>query len=476
MQSPRLNLSLLRLLLLIAAVGLSAKSYQELLKISDRIENESRGNLPLPPSFKEIESKIPQKHVDVSEHNPVENLSKSPKMEKLKRISLAATNVSFNMTDRNQTVAINDSPPAPTELTAKRIETRSTSSAFSFTLNNRNRTVVTIHSPPASTEVYCSVRSDRAGAALWDYFHAHAFAFRHGLVFGGACGMATHEPFASRQLGHRQLVEDLGLKAEIPVLKDCPPSSETLQLSLPGTTEYETNNATNSTTKFLLPPSAYLEWDGLRSGSDALTPLWVKSIRNSLHQKFLARPSSTESSNKTTTIVVHIRRGDVHPCDLYTRERYMTNQYYMDWIKAYITSKHEHYHVIIHSQKLSFEPWSEFETMVASLKSLGFNLTYEMKLDVPIDDVWLDVVSSANVFVMSKSSFSQTAAILMGADENRTVVCMPFPGCNSLWHRVNHTVIRTEKLRMESIVESQCQNITYDSRKMSWDEKKVLFG
>lgn len=49
--------------------------------------------------------------------------------------------------------------------------------------------------------------------------------------------------------------------------------------------------------------------------------------------------------------------------------------------------------------------------MASSLVEQGFNLTFELKLDVPVEQVWVDVVAKADVFVMSKSAFSQAADI-----------------------------------------------------------------
>jgi hypothetical protein len=69
--------------------------------------------------------------------------------------------------------------------------------------------------------------------------------------------------------------------------------------------------------------------------------------------------------------------------------------------------------VVIYSQKMSAESFDEF-------REKG----YELHLDEPLDDVWTAVMT-ADVFIMSRSSFSYTPAVVTKA----TVVYTPF------WHK-----------------------------------------
>ena len=150
-------------------------------------------------------------------------------------------------------------------------------------------------------------------------------------------------------------------------------------------------------------------------------------------------------------MVVHIRRGDVHVCDNYTQDRYLPNSYYRALIHQYRTT--DHHRVIVHSERQSrVEDWSEFEHIEG----------LELKLEAPPAEAWRDILR-ANVFIMSRSSFSLVPALFLG---NQTkVVYTPF------WHDPrphweivdNQTLLRETTEEVARLRATQCGAI-FDSR------------
>jgi hypothetical protein len=95
-------------------------------------------------------------------------------------------------------------------------------------------------------------------------------------------------------------------------------------------------------------------------------------------------------------VVVHIRRGDVTPCDPL---RYLPNSYYLELIRRYAP---RHAELTIYSQRDSVEPWDDFA-------NYSLNLA-----DDEGDDViaaW-EAMMNADVLILSKSSFSIVPALL----------------------------------------------------------------
>jgi hypothetical protein len=98
------------------------------------------------------------------------------------------------------------------------------------------------------------------------------------------------------------------------------------------------------------------------------------------------------SSAGSTRVVVHIRRGDISPCN----QRYLPNSLYLRLIEQYAPKDA---HVTIHSEVESHENWTE-----------AFS-NYTLVLDGNITDVWQDMLDS-DILILSRSAFSIVPAIV----------------------------------------------------------------
>lgn len=364
---------------------------------------------------------------------------------------------------------------------------KSPPSSFSLTLKDDPRTVIHVSNNQSQIQVYTRIRSDRTGAALWDYFNAHAFGFRHfqqNVVWMGACGMARQEeePYQTFQREHRQALQTLGLDHEIPLLPECPSRRSTSEAEWTVvrqdgkvvrrgggalTANRHSSPPPTPPQLFLFAPTrTYLEWNGTHTGYDAVfTPSWITYMRAKLAPDYQQRGLYGMQPSSTTTIVVHIRRGDVHPCNAQTRGRYLTNQYYVDAIQSSIMKhraaagrahNNDEYTIILHSESQSFETWHDLDQMADEFRNKNrWNVTLKYKLDAGLKVFWGDVLQRADIFVMSKSALSQVAAILMDPTNTR-VLCTPFVDCHSNWDRVSHQTLRHEEDRLHSLARSRC--------------------
>jgi hypothetical protein len=125
---------------------------------------------------------------------------------------------------------------------------------------------------------YSQARTDRSGAAIQDMLMAHAYAFSRNLTYGGACSLERlqHKP------AHDKLIQALGLQEIIPFA--CPNPNDTAKPVFLERKHYKNESA-----------------------SSVITPEWIQHI-----QQQVLYPASDATSR--TSVVVHIRRGDVDPC------------------------------------------------------------------------------------------------------------------------------------------------------------------
>ena len=149
------------------------------------------------------------------------------------------------------------------------------------------------------------------------------------------------------------------------------------------------------------------------------------------------------NKDRVYTIAVHIRRGDVDPCTYLNR--YMSNDYYLKLIKQYyklVPVQYEKIVVDIYSQSESYESFDIFD------KVYGYNL----HLDDSLYNVW-HALSTANVAILSKSSFSYVPAVI---NPNTVVYTtyrhLPLPS----WHIVNRTLSDPEKRAVKLIHDTEC--------------------
>ena len=259
------------------------------------------------------------------------------------------------------------------------------------------------------THFYCKRRYDRSGAAIQDYLMAHAFAFHFGRQFAGACGSNSYPHNHQAQMN---IIELLGLEKELLILDECPTA--------------------NDTSALVLDRYIYYMW----KDTDIWTPEWIEYIqqRGRLdRQQELREP----------TVVVHMRRGDVQPCDNYTYNRYLPNSHYIALIHQYRTSNHSK--VIVHSESQSqVEPWMDFD----DIDGIAF------KMDTDPIETWRDIFD-ADVFIMSLSSFSLVAALFSKASR---VIYSPF------WHRPQPQWVRVSDMLM---MQSESQKALLREKKCS---------
>jgi hypothetical protein len=230
--------------------------------------------------------------------------------------------------------------------------------------------------PAEVSHFYTTRRIDRMGSALMAALLAHAFSFYFHRTFGGLCGPdPIGEPFLSRTKKQATMLKWLGLQNEISISGKCPSKTNTSAIVLSEAQFYSTGG-----------------------GAKLWTPDWINYIK----QRMLSKPRTKSSDNGTSpTLVVHIRRGDVVPCNNYTKDRYLPNSHYVALIKKYQTKKHR---VIVHSERESYENWTDFE---------GFD-RLQLKLNSTLEEAWQDMLE-ADIFIMSISSFSIIPAVLTSA-------------------------------------------------------------
>ena len=255
------------------------------------------------------------------------------------------------------------------------------------------------HTPPTShlgkrNVIWSQARRDRSGAFIQDMLMCHAYAYQNNYVYGGACWRDTRLRHKS---ANKKLINDMGLSN---VLKfRCPDANVTL-----------------------LNSSVY------RNGDTAIfTEAYVEFIRS-----LIKYPSRKPQRRR---ISVHIRRGDVTPCNSIVEKRYLPNQHFLRLINRYNPQNDSD--VVVYSQSKSFETFDEFH-------SHG----YQVVLDGSVSEVWKNFLIS-DVSIMSRSSFSFVPAMLTRG----TVVYTKF------WHKplagweivddsfVNETMTEIQRLK-----------------------------
>jgi hypothetical protein len=262
--------------------------------------------------------------------------------------------------------------------------------------------------------VYSHARKDRTGAAFQDMLMAHAYAWHRNLTYHGACISSDHPAPYADQL--KELLQATGLNT---ILKfACPDTKRGGRI---------------------VAQKVYYRKD---------TAIWTAEWRNYIRSRL--RPAFVKTKkNDNHTIAIHIRRGDVSPCDkdIDVANRYLPNQHYLRLLDHYYRSapvitrggttlqEQQQSQVFLYSQSESFESWSDFASACSQ-----HNCT--LRLDTDIVEVWRGLLT-ADTLILSKSSFSLVAGLLSSAAQ---VVYTPF------WHQplANWTVISRE-LEMETL-------------------------
>lgn len=261
----------------------------------------------------------------------------------------------------------------------------------------------------------------KEGALVLDMLLAHAHAYHQGGIYGGSCGEGNDVG----RVPENALIRAIGLQ-------------DYLQFACPR--DLETNDR-----KKTLPGKSYVQ-DGTR----AFIPEYVDLLKG-----VIKYPKKQETKKKTNVIVVHIARGKKFtPCrkaNYQGFDPYLPNRHYkvrrnLEWwpgkrhcevlfsnciidtnfyllsysfgnqllIKKYSKPGYDN-KVIIYSQSTSYEKLDMFRDQ-----------GYELHIDEDIADVW-KAVMKADVFIMSRSSFSFVPALV--ANDSTKVVYTPF------WHK-----------------------------------------
>ena len=364
-----------------------------------------------------------------------------------------------------------------------------TSDASIESLNDTNS--IKVSSAKKVVYYYSPGRPDRSGAIVHDMLFAHAYIYDtnhqqneiHG-IYSGCCGsniVSLNDTY--------QLLVDLRWDS---ILRfDCPP---------PISSQNRTNTTGTTTTDIfdddiyvLLNPKTYRQYD-VRIFKQEWRDYFIQQIHIYTQQHQQAdNANSTNSTLDSSTnelheynnrynasdavapyrntndivddvvpmqysIAVHIRRGDVDPCQY--KERYLPNSHYLQLIQQYISIllsssstttnttqtppmglSRENIAVTIYSESISHEPLNIFE-----------QYNYTVSVDDALSTVW-SALSTAHVAILSKSSFSYVPAIM---NPNR-VVYTPFRHQPmSQWDVVSDTIVSQSMSEVMTLHNTTC--------------------
>lgn len=240
------------------------------------------------------------------------------------------------------------------------------------------------------------------------------------------------------------------------------------------------NNNDVQQNEFLLDDKLYRYND-----SELITSNWRQYIHEQRNLKLNEKNDGIQSStthrvnnNNEFKIVVHIRRGDVNPCRY--PERYLPNDHYMRLIEKYWptemqlsssnytssfqtelpstgTMTEKTVRVIIYSESESYESFDVF-----------YKYNYTVLLDTSdLGAIWNDIID-ADVFIMSRSSFSHVPAIL---NMKGKIIFTPF------WEQPlleDWIVVPTELMNQTELQISQLRTDACQYQKYRWKSSGLM--
>ena len=222
---------------------------------------------------------------------------------------------------------------------------------------------------PPHRVIYSRLRKDQAGWVIFDMLKAHAYAFAHNRIYGGACGDSIHKDDI------QEVLKSVGWRDILPL--KCPDESD--------------NHSRIYSSTF------FEKKHGRRMGSIS----WREFIKNHTDYSYFVGKESLNRDHvkELFSIVVHIRRRDVTPCCY--PNWYLPNSYFSSMIDKYAGEQEpgRRVEVRIFSQSDSHESWDDFRRM-----------NYTLNLDGPVGEVWRAILS-ADVFIGSISEFSRVPAL-----------------------------------------------------------------
>lgn len=368
---------------------------------------------------------------------------------------------------------------------------------------------------------YSRLRPDRSGSTIQDMLMAAAYAINSNQTYGGACDVSYDERELAQNksgaLPHRNtnatmprgqssflsprvesilhLIHGLGLEHVIPLA--CPPANFP-DIPVVDRIYYSRWNTAVFTREFL----QWVEHERQMAGAVKRPEIEEATIAASVlttHNQFV-RTGTSDFQPKQ--IALHIRRGDVTPCsrDPDILQRYLTNKYYQSVLEHYVLrypSFFNHSVVTIYSETETLEPWVDFlkkyntnnekisvqttatvnttastisQTILLphawyvsrhSPKKTTETTFFQIRLLLNTDllAAWQAMIS-ADVFLLSKSSFSLVPALLntpMNSDVYRRILYTDFwYDALPQWTRIDSMLQWKERESLEGVQAKYC--------------------
>jgi hypothetical protein len=274
-------------------------------------------------------------------------------------------------------------------------------------------------------KMYSLGRLDRSGSVISDMLYAHAYAFAHNVTYAGACHTVKGLP--KKDTLH--LLQELQWTNILPF--DCPEGVSQ------GQHVWHPNVADLS--PLILPDDVYRN----KIDHSYFTATW----RDHVHTLMNKQEDHETQGNRIPPyeIVVHVRRGDVSPCN--NKRRYLTNQHYIQLIDQYTPSAADRdnrpVHVTVYSESDSFEPFDVFRER-----------NYTVELDTEdLAVIWKALVT-ADLAILSRSFFSFVPAAVCSGK----VVATQFFGFEPLegWIEADNDLVKATDAEIRRMAKLQC--------------------
>lgn len=238
-------------------------------------------------------------------------------------------------------------------------------------------------------KLYVKARPDQSGRQFLHFFRLDAAAKSKGYDIGGACIVPeiTFEKLPEEKaMQHieeaQQLLKYFGLDKRYTY--ECPTDEDLAS----GRAEIIGNKMmAKEAERFLMEHETDEE--------EVAAQDWFASLNSQLSIPSLPKV------DKWLRVAVHVRRGDIYPCN----NRYLSNAFYHRVLDEYLPQYcgediEKNCKVTVYSQSKTFESFSSFEER-----------GYHLDLDSSLEKTWTDFIQ-ADVFFIAESAFSFAPAIL----------------------------------------------------------------
>ena len=256
---------------------------------------------------------------------------------------------------------------------------------------------------------YSRLKNDRSGSCIDHMLHSFGYAYLKRQTYMGACG-STRPSYLEN---HKRLLQSIGLDS---ILKFQCPNETAIN---PQEVKTHTMQLWESRESTLVQTAFENDWNDFDAWKLYLRKRVAKHL-SSTHDY-----SSPNSNNNKFTIVVHIRRGDIHPCCY--QQRYLPNLYYQAMIDEAL-EKHLHSHdtnnaveVIMFSEEASYETFDEF-----------IDKGYTLILGGDLENIWTTMIMS-DVLIISQSDFSKVPQLLTQGHVANNPYDIPEPLRSKVW-------------------------------------------